>query len=311
MASSPDSSRTTSRIILALLSILVLTALVVIGFNYFREKRKNEDAQAKIEQLKTEIEDLEQKNEDFQNTLQNKQVELADKVRLLEEKEDQIKKLLNRLASAERKSKESLDLEKRLGALQGDNLELLERLKLAESQNAEYQEEIAQLRTRGEEMEASFSRLTQENDILMVENNRIRRQGAVLQAVDLKYKEIRKSGKEKQGTEFRRGMDRMNVCFTVLKNPLSKPGAKEVYLVIINPDGSFNTNFTQSYSGNFEFAGKPQDYSAKSTIEFANRNTQACIDYQFPEDQRLERGLYTVDLFEGGEHIGQGAFNIK
>lgn len=311
MSSTPDSSRTTSRIILALLSILVVTALVVIGFNYFREKRKNEDAQAKIEQLQTEIEDLENKSEEFQKTLQNKQVELADKVRLLEEKEDQIKKLLNRLASAERKSKQSLDLEKRLGAMQGDNIELLERLKIAESQNAEYKAEIDQLRTRGEEMQASFSRLRQESEELTRENNRIRRQGAVLQATDFKFEEVRNSGRKKPGTEFRRGMDRINVCFAVLKNPLSKSGTKDIFMVITNPDGSVNVNFTDAHSGTFVFAGKQRDYTAKTNIEFVNKNTQGCFDYQFPEDQRLMKGPYTVDLFEGGEHIGQSVFSVR
>ncbi|MCB0851259.1 MAG: hypothetical protein KDD63_03375, partial [Bacteroidetes bacterium] len=105
MAGSIDSSKTTSRAILVIVGILVLSALTYFSFKYFSEKQANETNLATIEDLSTEILDLEEKILDMEEAIEDQNVELAEKDKLLEEKYKEIEAMATRLSQARKEDK--------------------------------------------------------------------------------------------------------------------------------------------------------------------------------------------------------------
>jgi len=312
MANSSGSPKSTSRIILIIAGILVLTSLGYFATQYFSEKSENKNNQVQIEELNSEILSLEEKILDFEVTLENRDVTIQKKDEELAFNQDEIARLRGLLAQAEKEGKVS----------RGKIKELEQRLELSTRLNSQYEEEIAVLREQNElltgqvdslivnetELKGANQSLLQQRDAAKQELDETREIASVLKTRNLLIYNARRN-KDVEGLSFRRyALRDLKVCFTIMENPLAASGQKEVYLVFENPDGTINTN---DQSGQFRFGGANRTYSASATVAYNNIATDLCIQFVRPEDFEYQKGPQYLSLYADGNLIGQGSFTVK
>lgn len=91
--------------------------------------------------------------------------------------------------------------------------------------------------------------------------------------------------------------DMLRVCFTILENRIAPVGDKTLHLRITDDEGAVLPNS----EGN-------DDFSASRTIDYARERLDACVFYEYPNDNVLEPyrpGTYLVEILEGATVIGK------
>ncbi|MEM6345908.1 MAG: hypothetical protein AAF927_18585 [Bacteroidota bacterium] len=313
MAKSANNSQTTSRIILVIAGILVLSALGYFATRYFSERSENEDKALTIDRLETEIQDLESS---FETLKADQQMALSDKDKTIEENETRIKELLDQVSRYKRQKSSDLgtirNLEARLEDTQGKLAAYRQEIEELKALNADLTTQVENLTEQELRLRAENADLSQQQQQTTQELQQTKQIASALKTKDFTFYNVKK-GKEKQETEFRRlGMTDLKVCFTLIENLVAPKGEKDVYLVVENPDGTINANFTDEQSGRFMYEGQEKIFSSSTKIAFTGISQQVCVPFApAPENAKWEKGVYYVSAFADGNLIGQSTFRVK
>ncbi len=312
MASRSDRSQHTSRIILLIAGLLVLTSLGYFAYQYFSEKKAHQEDIVMIEDLRNEILSLEERILDFEMTMDEKDVELAAKQRMIEESQQQLKRLAGQLARSKQSDRANLA---KIKALE-------QRLEMSQRILGQYREEIEALKARNAQLAGQVDSLRQSEGSLRDRALSLRqKQDSALQALQetnelasvLKAREFsvtRLDGimPDKEKEVFRRwAVNNFRFCFIVLENALAEAGDRTLYLVYENPDGSINTN---SESGTFSYQGRSLSYTLKTDITYHNLSQEVCMKWVRPDDFKYQKGPQYLSVYAEGNLIGQHSFQI-
>ncbi|MBI3234363.1 MAG: hypothetical protein HYZ42_10040 [Bacteroidetes bacterium] len=102
--------------------------------------------------------------------------------------------------------------------------------------------------------------------------------------------------------------EQLKVTFTFTDNPLADKGSKDVYVKIIDPNGS--TLFVEETgSGKFMQDGQQSMFTVKKSVNFDNSGDPVVIYWKKGND--YTKGHYTIEVFCEGFQIGAGAFDLK
>lgn len=128
--------------------------------------------------------------------------------------------------------------------------------------------------------------------------------GQILQTTQLTSTAIRlrSSGKQVETTRASK-TEMIKACFTVMENPIAKPGNKDLYMRIIAPDGKVLPAKDGVQSREFTDEGA-QYYSVSRKIDYNNSRMDVCIFYTVPEGTELQKGDYKMFIYEGPNKIG-------
>lgn len=128
--------------------------------------------------------------------------------------------------------------------------------------------------------------------------------GQVLQTTQLSATAIRlrSSGKQVETTRASK-TEMLKACFTVMENPIAKPGNKDLYMRIVAPDGKVLPAKDGVESREFTDEGA-QYYSVSRSIDYNNARMDVCIFYTVPEGTELGKGDYKMFVYEGPNKIG-------
>ncbi len=167
---------------------------------------------------------------------------------------------------------------------------LNEELKL---ENIEYQQRVSHIQNSYRELEGQKDEL----------------QGKVEIASRLETTGIRVKGLNTRGRSTRRinRIDKIEVCFTVLKNLTAPIGIKPFYVRIERPDGQL---LLHSREDIFKFEDSEINYSAMREVEYGGEETEICIYYNVDMGE-LMPGEYTADIFADGANIGRFKFLLN
>ena len=116
---------------------------------------------------------------------------------------------------------------------------------------------------------------------------------------------VRSSGKLIP-TERARRTDKIRICYTVTKNTLVVPGDKEFYVQVIDPK-----NNVLGENAQVTFGEQNLFYSLISKFNYENSNLDICEFVTASADEKFEKGLYTVNVFDQGELISNSQFTLK
>jgi myosin heavy subunit len=312
MANRSDSSKHTSRIILVIAGLLVLTSLGYFAFQYFSQKQQNEANIIKVEDLNNEILGLEERILDFEMTMDEKDMDLSEKQRLIEEKKIELQRLSAMLQQSKQNDRANLakvkDLEQRLemsNRLLGQYTDELEALK---QENTQLTGQVASLQETQGELRAHNLSLRQQQDSTLQALNETTELASALKARDFRVMRLGRN-REVEKEEFRKwSMRDLRVCFTLLENSVAQAGRRTVYLVYENPDGSINTN---DDSGTFNYQGRSRTYSVKTDVDYRNLSQESCLDFIRPDGFDYQKGPQYLSVYTEGNLLGQGSFEIK
>lgn len=314
MAKSTD--KNTSRAILVIAGILVLSALAYFAIKYFSEKSANKENIATIDNLNSEILELEEKILNFEVAIEDRDMDLAEKDKQLEEKYKELEAVVNRLAQAKKTNKGNLakikQLESRVSELRTVVDQYRQEIDYLKVQNQQLTGQVDSLLVTEGRLKAQNLNLLEAKAATTQELEQTKQIASVLQSKDYRYFNVRKNGKEKEETVFRRGaLNDLKICFTVMENLLAERGPKEVYLVYENPDGTINANFTDGFSGKFSHENAEKVYTAKVSINYNRLAQEVCIPYSPSETNKYQKGPQYVSIYCDGNIIGQDNFTIK
>ena len=96
--------------------------------------------------------------------------------------------------------------------------------------------------------------------------------------------------------------------FVVLKNNITIPGKKWIYVRILTPDGKVLSEKTDD-SNKFNFNGVRGLYSAKKQIDYKNQQQTLSIDWKKTDEFPV--GEYNVEVYADGVDIGKTKFSLK
>ncbi len=113
------------------------------------------------------------------------------------------------------------------------------------------------------------------------------------------------TGKE---TDKAKKVDKIRTSFRVLKNNITTPGKKWIYVRILTPDGKVLSEKTDD-SNKFNFNGVRGLYSAKKLVDYQNQEMSITIDWKKTED--FPFGEYNVEIYADGVDIGKTKFSLK
>jgi myosin heavy subunit len=316
MASRSESAKQTSRVILVIASLLVLSALGYFATKYFGEKEITQQQDDTIEELTNEIYDLEDKILSYEVTLEDRTMQLAEKDKLLEEKYIELDAMVQRVNMAKQEQKANLSqiraLENRIEELRVVVDQYKREIDYLKAQNQMLVQQVDSLQESESELLARNQDLQARTEATTRELEETRSIASALKIKDFRFINLRKNGKEDEDDSFRRWrMHQVRVCFTVMENRLAEYGDRDLYLVYEGPDRSLVANFTGGYSGKFMHQDEEKVYSAQTTFRFDQSAQEVCIDFLPPPEFKFEKGPQYITLYSEGKLIGQGNFLVK
>ncbi len=188
-----------------------------------------------------------------------------------------------------------------------------------------------QLKRKDEEI----ARLKQDNELLFTENTTLKTTqnrltdtltnvrsrvqdlsdkvavASKLKAEQVSVSIINSRGKEKDDKkdEFRaRAVDKIKIGFKLGKNEVAERGNKEIFIRLIEPDGTALYNLDTG-GGSFEAGGEEIFYTAKTDILFDNSGESASVVYS--KGSQYKEGRHIIELYAEGHKIGEKAFTLK
>ncbi|MDP5171779.1 MAG: hypothetical protein NWR72_16140 [Bacteroidia bacterium] len=315
MATRSDGSQSTSRAILVIAGILVLSALAYFAIKYFTYKADNETQKVQIDNLSLEVEELEKSIGDFRNQVNNLEVDLTTKEQLLNEKVAELENVQASLAAARRANKTQTSQIRVLEAKVQDLQTVLE----------DYDDIIAKLRNENQILSGQVDSLVAREGQLQTVNQELQERNtqtreeldrtvavaSTLKARGLKFFSYKAGKKEKEFTKLAKWrMKDLQICFSILENQIAPRGDRSVYISIEDASGNPITNFTDDYSGRFPYQNEDKVYSAVKTVSFFGSEIEDCVEFAFPDGTQFEKSVYYVFVYADNALIGQSSFEI-
>lgn len=295
----------------------VIALLAAAGAYLFFDKNKiqntNEDLTEMNAIIKTEKSDIET---DYNAALarldemKNQSVQMDS---LLSTKNDEISELRKKIDGII-KNKNATDAElkeasKLIHELKSKLNNYQEQIKALKSENIQLTEEKRQLTQEK-------SDLTQKTEKLETEKTDLEKKvelGAVLHASGFRLEAINNKknflGKEKEiETSKAKKVDMMRISFDIDDNRISESGDKILYIVIKTPSGKI-----VSTSGNiFKLIdGSEMNYTVTKIVPYTKGEKTQGVKTEWRPNDAFEKGVYTIDVYHQGYHIGGEKVSLK
>lgn len=304
-------SNNTVKIVIVAAFIVLLSIIGWLLVDRFRIQDEKEELVENAEQLETEIRQLETELTTMQEEISNKDLELEEKNKMIADKDKELEKKRRQIDELRRQGK--INTEKAneyLAQIEGMQRTIqryeteIEQLK---NQLAEVQTEKEMVSKEKEAVENKNQQLSQEKEALQGKIN----VAAILKAANFRYVNVKNSGKESDAEEeFRAGrLDKLKIQFSILDNAVAATGNKDIFVQIINPDGSIAKDI-RANSGTFSLEGKDAPYTFREVINYERTTQRVSVQFQ-PSNQKFVKGVLKIKVFADGFQIGESSLNVK
>jgi peptidoglycan hydrolase CwlO-like protein len=116
---------------------------------------------------------------------------------------------------------------------------------------------------------------------------------------------VKKNGKEKVSSTAKR-VDKLLVSFDV-NNRIAEPGATDVYVVVIGPDGAPVATGAETFTTREE---GDKTYTAKLPVQIETAKSRN-VEFAFAPGSNFQQGAYKIMIYQNGFLIGQGTRELK
>ena len=134
---------------------------------------------------------------------------------------------------------------------------------------------------------------------------------SVLRAENFKVEALNSKGKADTDGEFKaKRIDKLKVTFTLAENLVAEKGGRDVYLRLVEPDGTALFDLANG-GGSFKAFGTDKEvfYTMKQTILFENKGQK--VTYEYKKGSVHKPGQQVIQIYCEGVQIGEGYFNVK
>ncbi len=118
---------------------------------------------------------------------------------------------------------------------------------------------------------------------------------------------VKNNGREKVKTSAK-SVDKLVVSFDV-NNRIVDPGTKDVYVVVMGPDGQpvINTQNAGTFTTREE---GDKSFTAKLPVNLETSKTKK-VEFSFAPGTHFQQGNYTIKIYQNGFLIGQGTRELR
>ena len=237
--------------------------------------------------------------------IKNEYRQLADTLRskdsLIQANAEEIKKLLNT-------KWEYVKVVKKLDRLRTVAQSYLQQMDSLYALNRELQAENQQIREEIKLEQRRSQQLTQEKEVLSAKVT----EGAALTVYSVNAETLRlRSGDREEATDKGKRIEKIRICFVVAENVLTQPGTRTFYIRIADPSGKILAK-GRGDDYTFMYKGEPSQYSATASLQYQNKATKMCVEYQkLPLQDKFVEGTYHVGVFLDDEMVGETQFKVR
>lgn len=301
-----------TKYLLAAIAVLALLS-AGLGYLYLAEKRLNEQKQTKLEEqiknqiaatvqidslmreINLQINEVKKLGGDVSSLLAIKTDLESDKKRLINQKNVDIEAYELKI-----KSYQSL-----LAQKDSDLQKIKEENGILTSQNQSLNTENTGLKSDKMKLADSINNVAAKNRELSEKVTL----ASALRAETINVYAITSKGKEKEGGNYKaRRLDKIRISFHLVDNPLTKQEEKEIFIRILEPNGSIISDMANG-AGQFTFNGQESIYTLKKRENYTN--THQLVEIIYARGQEYRQGKYNIELYCEGYKIGQGSFDVR
>jgi hypothetical protein len=187
-------------------------------------------------------------------------------------------------------------------------------LQLAELRTVrdQYMERIDSLLMVNKQLVTEKEQLTGQNQNLTKSLESTVATASVLKSEYIKVKSYKRRGSGKfVETALAKRTHKLEVCFDILDNKITKPGEKTVYLKITEPGGKPIGNRSTGSNSFTTSAGEEVLYATSATIDYEGTKINQCLNYEEQEDKKFAPGTYLIEIYIDGNLSGAGSYVLK
>jgi hypothetical protein len=247
--------------------------------------------QMQLNQFKAEYEKLKSYNVNLQNQLSEKDEEIKAKV-------VEIQKLIQAGGPAQiARAKAELAKLKEMNDIYVSNIDSLNKI-------------TAQLKLENMNLSTNLSKEMSKNENLSAENSRLFSKvsaGSILKALNITTEGLRYRNSGKEVVTFKaKQVQKIRTTFTLGENNVIDEGPIDVYVRVLNPDGSVMANTNKD---TFKSQGLDVTYTIKENVEYKNAGTPVVV--MWAKGSQFVSGKYSVEIYHAGVLIGKSEIDLK
>jgi hypothetical protein len=215
-------------------------------------------------------------------------------------------------AKIDEQSKKINSLTKNEKNLKALNEQLRQQLADLQILRDEYLGRIDSLLMVNKQLVAEKEQLTGQNISLSKNLETTVATASVLKAEYIKAKSFKRKGSGKYvETALAKRTHKLDICFDILDNKISKQGEKTVYLKITEPGGKPIGNRSTGSSSFTSASGEEIMYASSSNITFTGAKQNLCMSYEEQEDKKFAPGTYLLEVYIDGNLSGAGSCVLR
>jgi len=283
--------------------IVILVLLVSNGFfayKFYTMRKEKVYVEVELKDTNNEKANLQKEYEDMLAQYESLQTDNKQISGELSQEKQKIKEMLEEIKGLKNANYYQISqYKKELGTLREIMRSYIVQIDSLNTRNKLLAEENKQVKT-------DFQKVKNEKDVLVQKTEDLSQKvdvASALRAINISPLPVNEKGKEQ--TKARK-VTKIKVCFTLTENAIAKNGTRIVYIRIARPDKEILPNIENDM---FDFEGNQILYSARREIDYENKDVDMCIFWANNGD--LPEGVYTVDIFSEGKHIGTATFALK
>ncbi len=294
------SSRKKSDLIYFLVIVLLLASNGFFAYKFYTMRKEKVFVEVELKDTNNEKANLEKEYTDMLAQYESLQTDNKQISGELEQEKMKIKEMLDEIKNLKNANYYQINqYKKELGTLREIMRSYIVQIDSLNTRNKLLAEENKQVKT-------DFQKVKSEKDVLTQKTEDLSQKvdvASALRAINISPLPVNEKGKEQ--TKARK-VTKIKVCFTLTENAIAKNGTRLVYIRIARPDKEILPNTENDM---FDFEGNQILYSARREIDYENKDVDMCIFWANNGD--LPEGVYTVDIFSEGKHIGTATFALK
>lgn len=149
----------------------------------------------------------------------------------------------------------------------------------------------------------TISELKETNAVL----NKTIDDASILKVSEVNAKAYKINSKKKRFTSRAKRANAIDVCITLIENPLTIKGEKDIYIQIVGPNNNVLSDKGEVFFGNTSLI-----YSKKEIVDFDNKNLKICTSITTDkDDEPLLKGYYFINVFHKNTRLGSTSIKLK
>ena len=285
--------------------IVVLLLLAVIGGLVYWNMTQRRELNEIVEQMAIEKEELQEEYEDLAiqfDGYQNLDIRNDSLQDLLSREQQRVQDLLEELRQTKATNARRLaERKKELATVRAVVKDYVRQIDSLNATNARLTEENRQVRQENQQVRTQNEQLSQANTELAETVSR----ASMLEVSSCVLTTLNKADRKTKMTSHIR---KLQFDYVIAKNITCKPGLKDVYVRVIDPRGYL---IGEDENPTFACESGEIPYTLVQQIEYAGEAYNGTCYCALAEEEKIQKGFYTVDFFCNGDLIGSFPFQIK